>query len=86
MPMVEIVAWDVLVVMVIFLSVFQAPGLELLSRTRPVHPIADICDETSFAFDECVGMSPIVFATREQDFIVTMEIAFHRWRCATKME
>jgi len=23
-----------------FLSVFQAPGLELLSRTRPVHPIS----------------------------------------------
>ncbi len=37
--MVETMACDVFVVMAIFLSEFQAPGLELLSRTRPVHPI-----------------------------------------------
>ena len=39
MPMVEMAAGDVFVVMVIFFSVFCAPGLEQISRTRSVHPI-----------------------------------------------
>jgi len=39
-PIVEIVAGDVLFVMIMFLSVFTAPVLEPKCRTRPVHPIS----------------------------------------------
>jgi len=40
MPIVEIAAGDVCFIMIIFLSVFIAPVLELECRTRSVHPIS----------------------------------------------